>query len=408
MSTIRCPQCNLTNFATALTCRRCGYFFQTPSAGDGAAVNPAAPQASFAAVGGQQAFDEARKSSHTAAAGYAPQPQFPPRPNYSNYYEPPPSYQFHQTAKQKSGLAIASLVLGFIGCFFASPIGLILGIAAVVKANRRPAEYGGKGLAIAGIVLNGLGVLFLPVIVSVALPNLLAARRVANEAGAIMTIRQIAAAEYSYMASMEGECGDIQTLIAGKLINDLKLAKNEKNGYRFAVVNLPAGGCEIHATPLTTSHGKRSFFYSTEDDVFRAADKKGLAADKNDLPLDLDSPFDNEQKEFLRGQPNESAALSALRTLHSAEAVYAATTGAGSCGDLRDLAREELIKINLADGEEHGYRFAVKKLAQLGCEITATPISGTAARSFYVGSEGVIRGKAKNGAPADKNDPTLY
>ncbi|MDQ3799753.1 MAG: hypothetical protein M3384_09895, partial [Acidobacteriota bacterium] len=92
--------------------------------------------------------------------------------------------------------------------------------------------------------------------------------------------------------------------------------------------------------------------------------------------------------------------------LHSAEAVYAAETGAGNCGDLRELAREQLIKRALADGEEHGYRFAVRKLSPYGCEITATPISG-GARSFYIGNDGVMRGKAKNGAPADKNDPTL-
>jgi hypothetical protein len=402
MSTIRCPQCNLANFATAVTCRRCGYFFQTPSPAEGAAVNPAAAQPSFANSGGTSAQD----------AGYTHQSQFPlpPRPNYSNYYEPHRQpYQSYQSGKQKSGLAIASLVLGLIGCFFTSPIGLILGIAAVVKANRRPAEYGGKGLAIAGIVLNGLGLLFLPVIIAVALPNLLAARRAANEAGAIKTVRALADAEHSYMASMYGKCGDIQTLIAGRLINDLSLAKNERNGYRFMVVNLPAGGCEIHATPLTTSHGKRSFFYSTEDNVFRAADKKGLPADKKDLPLGSDFPSEDEPEESLWGQPpSESAALSTLRTLHSAEATYAATMGAGNCGDLRDLAREQLIERDLADGEEHGYRFAVRKISPFGCEITATPISSSAARSFYIGNDGVMRGKAKNGAPADKNDPTLY
>lgn len=415
MSTIRCPQCNLTNFATALTCRRCGYFFQAPSAAEGTAVNPSAAQASFPGVAGQQAFNEARDSggntTRAAAAGYTPQPQFPPpRSNYSNYYEPQQPYQsYYQPGKQKSGLAIASLVLGLIGCFVTSPIGLILGIVAVVKANRRPAEYGGKGLAIAGIALNGLGLLFLPVIISVALPNLLMARRAANETGAIATIRRLAAAERSYMASMSGNCGDIQTLIAGKLINEPSLAKNEKNGYRFTIDNLRNGGCEIHAVPLTTSHGRRSFFYSTEDNVFRAADKKGLAADKKDLPLDSDFSLDDEREDSLWGQPpNESGALSTLRTLHSAEATYAATTGNGSCGELGELAREGFIKRDLADGEEHGYRFAVKKISPYGCEITAAPVSSRAARSFYIGNDGVMRGKAKNGAPADKNDPTLY
>ncbi|HEX9959876.1 MAG TPA: DUF4190 domain-containing protein [Pyrinomonadaceae bacterium] len=387
------------NFATALACRRCGYFFQPPA--EGATPNVAAAQTSFG-NGAQQDFNEFQNAAQPA--GYAPQPQFPPP--RSNYYQP--QYNAYQSGKQKSGLAIASLALGIIGCFITSPIGLILGIVAMVKANRRPNEYGGKGLAIAGIVLNGLGLLFLPVVVAIAVPNLLAARRMANEAAAISTVRTLSAAEQKYMASTFGKCGDIQTLIAGKLINDLTLAKNEKNGYRFAVVNLPAGGCEIHATPLTTSEGTRSFFYSTEDNLLRAADKKGAAADKKDLPLGSDLRGEHEESSIFGQPPSESGAISALRTLSGAQATYAATVGAGSCGSLKDLANAQLIKTDLADGEASGYRFAVKKISQFGCEMTATPISNTAARSFYVGNEGVIRGKAKNGLPADKNDPPLY
>jgi hypothetical protein len=405
MSTIRCPQCNLTNFATAVACKRCGYFFQPPA--EGAAVPSAEPaQTSFGNGEQEQAFNEFPNAAQPA--GYSPQPQFPPPPR-QNYYQQQ-QYQSYQTSKQKSGLAIASLVLGILGCFFTSPIGLILGIVAMVKANRHPSEYGGKGLAIAGIVLNGLGLLFLPVIAAIAIPNLLAARRAANESSAISTIRTLADAEQKYMASTYGKCGDIQVLIAGKLVNDLSLAKNEKNGYRFVVVNLPAGGCEILATPLTTSHGTHSFYYSTEDRVIRAADKKGLAADKSASPLGSRSAGEDEQEETtLFGQPpSESGAISALRTLHGAQVTYAATVGNGSCGTLSQLAGAQLIKNDLADGESGGYRFAVKKISQFGCELNATPISNTAARSFYVGNEGVIRGKAKSGAPADKNDPPIY
>jgi hypothetical protein len=389
------------NFATALACRRCGYFFQPPAEGT---MPVAAPAETSFGNGEQQDFNEFQNVAPPPPS-YTPQPQFPPPPR-QNYYQP--QYQAYQSGKQKSGLAIASLVLGIIGCFITSPIGLILGIVAMVKANRHPNEYGGKGLAIAGIVLNGLGLLFLPFIVAIAVPNLLAARRMANEASAIKTVRTLSAAEQKYMVSMSGKCGDIQTLIAGKLINDLTLAKNEKNGYRFMVVNLPVGGCEIHATPLTTSQGTRSFFYSTEDNVLRAADKKGAAADKKDLPLGSDFPSERDESSLFGQPPSESGALSTLRTLSSAEATYAATVGAGNCGSLPELANAQLIKADLADGEANGYRFAVKKISQFGCEITATPISNSWARSFYVGNEGVIRGKAKNGQPADKNDPPLY
>jgi hypothetical protein len=389
------------NFATAVACKRCGYFFQPPP--EGTTVNPAPAQTSFGSGGEPQGFNEFQNA--VEPAGYAPQPpSFGAPPPRQNYYQP--QYQNYQTTKQKNGLAIASLVLGLIGCFITSPIGLILGIVSVVKANRHPHEYGGKGLAIAGIVLNGLGLLFLPVIAAIAIPNLLAARRAANEGSAIHTVRTLSAAEQVYMASMNGRCGDIQALIATKLVNDLTLAKNEKNGYRFIVQNLPAGGCEIHATPLTTSQGTRSFFYSTEDNTIRAAKKNGLPADRKDFPLGNDM-FDEPEQTVWGQPPSEQGAISSLRTLRGAQMTYTATFGAGSCGDLRDLAREQLIKRDLADGESGGYRFEVIKLNSSSCDLTATPISSTQARSFYIGYDGVVHGKAKNGQPADKSDPPL-
>jgi type II secretory pathway pseudopilin PulG len=308
------------------------------------------------------------------------------------------------------------MVLGLVGCLLTAPIGLILGIIAVVKANRYPREYGGKGFAIAGIALNSLGLLFVPIILAIAIPNLLAARRAANEASAIRTVRTLAQAEQSYMTSMSGKCGDIQSLIAGKLI-DVSLANNEKNGYRFMVVNFPAGGCEIHATPLTTSHGTRSFYYSTLDETIRAADKKGLAADANDLPLDSgfsdttgqpQSAAESDNETPWGQPPSERGAMANLRTLHAAQMTYAATAGNGNCTDFAGLAREKLIKTDLADGISDGYRFAVKNLTPYGCELTATPISKSySSRSFFVGADGAMRGKAKNGLPADKNDPPV-
>ena len=169
-----------------------------------------------------------------------------------------------------------------------APVGLILGIVSLVKANKRPFEYGGKGFAIAGTVLNSIGILLMPIILAIAIPNLLAARRAANEGSAISTVRMIADAEQTYRATAgKGRCGDLKTLQAANLI-DTVTAKGQKSGYSFIVINLPTlyGDCAITATPLSTSHGTRSFYYSTEDNVLRAANKNGLSADGSDMPLD--------------------------------------------------------------------------------------------------------------------------
>ena len=60
--------------------------------------------------------------------------------------------------------AVPSLVLGIISmmsCGMTGPIGLGLGIAALRQIEASPNAFGGKGLAIAGIITGGLGTLFL-------------------------------------------------------------------------------------------------------------------------------------------------------------------------------------------------------------------------------------------------------
>jgi len=66
---------------------------------------------------------------------------------------------------EKKGLAIASMVCGLL--FWFSIPGLILSILALVfslvqlnRIKKKPKEYGGKGMAIAGLVLGIIGVLF--------------------------------------------------------------------------------------------------------------------------------------------------------------------------------------------------------------------------------------------------------
>lgn len=302
MTSVRCPECQLTNWATAIACKRCGHLFQAAEAVSGS-FEP--EQNNF---GGHE-FDGENQTAPqpSAPANYQPQTDWAPNSsanqnyqsqNYQNYGQP--NYGYSPPANLKSGLAIASMVLGILGFITSiflvgillAPIGLILGIIALVKANKNPETYGGKGFAIAGVVTSGMIVLFIPIVAAIAVPNLLAARRAANEGSAIGSIRTLSSAEAVFMATAgAGKCGDLKTLGSQTLI-DSALAQGEKSGYRFMVVNLPTlnGGCEILAAPLTASTGTRSFYFSTEDGIIRAADKKGKFADKNDLPLGSDVP----------------------------------------------------------------------------------------------------------------------
>ena len=74
------------------------------------------------------------------------------------------------SGQPRKGLAITSLALGLLnvptlGHFgFGAIAGLITGIIAVFQADNRPSEYGGKGMAIAGIVLSVLSVVLIPIL----------------------------------------------------------------------------------------------------------------------------------------------------------------------------------------------------------------------------------------------------
>lgn len=282
MTSIKCPQCGLTNWLSAGECKRCRTVLQTAESHSN-----------------QNTFREQNYSNpdQTTYQHSAPPPNFAPPNGYSNSnygqnnYQ---NYQFRPTADVKSGLAIASMVLGILGFLTAfiliglvfAPIGLVLGIVAFVKIKKKPHLYGGQGFAIAGVILSSLVVLILPIIAAIAIPNLLAARKAANEGAAIAILRRLADAEQTMMSGKNGLCGDLKELAAAKLIDPI-MANGEKNGYRFAVINVPkiGGGCELHATPLSSSTGTRSFYFSTEDGEIRAGIKNGKYADKSDLPI---------------------------------------------------------------------------------------------------------------------------
>jgi type II secretory pathway pseudopilin PulG len=174
------------------------------------------------------------------------------------------------------------IVLGFI------PAALISGIIAARRTRVYPHQYGGRGLAITGIVCSSIGMVIVPVTAAIAIPNLLASRRAANEALAIRMMQNLEGAQQTAFATTHpgGICVDIPTLIKESLI-EREMQAGEKSGYRYQIVNLPGRGCEINATPLTKWTGTRSFYISTNEGVIRAAAKNGRPASQLDPPVDV-------------------------------------------------------------------------------------------------------------------------
>ena len=151
----------------------------------------------------------------------------------------------------RRGFAIASLVLGILGLptigllGVGAMAGIILGVVALVKARNAPAEYGGRGLAVAGIALAVISILLTPVIgilAAIAIPSLLRARISANESAAIGDIRTVISAEAAYQTLNGGYYDRLECLAApsgcipayaGPSVLTPEIARAAtKNGYR--------------------------------------------------------------------------------------------------------------------------------------------------------------------------------
>ena len=109
---------------------------------------------------------------------------------------------------EQKGLAITSLVSGILsvlGCIgVGSLVAIITGFMAMSKAKQEPHVYGGRGMAIAGIVM-GFGsfavVFIIGIIAAIAIPSLLRARVSANEAATIGDTRTVVSAEVAYASA---------------------------------------------------------------------------------------------------------------------------------------------------------------------------------------------------------------
>ena len=112
-----------------------------------------------------------------------------------------------------------------------------------------------------------------------------------------------------------------------------------------------------------------------------------------------------------RRAANEGSALSAMRSIHSAQVTYLNTGGAGNYGTLTDLGNERLVDTVLGAGSKSGYTFdcpAANLTAGPPATYFATAvptytaaISRTGTRSFVVSDDGIVRGKVTDTAAAN-------
>lgn len=331
MKTIRCPQCNLVCWTTISFCNRCNFDISGYLNEQGILVSENVERSYSESSARHFSANSNYKNNSTAdyqktdSANYHQEPQrsgsgyrlndssdnFRDSRNTSNQR---PGY--NQNISAKKGLAIWSLVLGIIsmpfilvfittiiavllalalgprGGVLGIIIGLIIpvsaiwtGIVSIKRVSRNPFEFGGKGLAIAGICCAAFGLLTVPLVAAIAVPNLLAARKSANEGSAISSLKTLIEAEKKYKSTTGISCADLKVLYDAKMIDSV-LQNGEKTGYRFVIKPLSTDKCSMTATPIDNSIGNRAFYYSTEDKVLREEKYSGSPATKNSKPMD--------------------------------------------------------------------------------------------------------------------------
>lgn len=194
-----------------------------------------------------------------------------------------------------NGMALWSLITGLFS--FCVPLlgilAIILGVLGIGNINKT--GQGGRNLAIAGIVLGSLGVLFILMILpAIAIPSLLRSRMSANEACMIGSLKTIAAGQtdYNNNASPHTYTGSLACLGSGQGAGgvqfiDPQLATGVKSGYSFELVagepiesGMQEYGASIWTWSATAwpidyrSTGVRSA-YVDETGIVRAGDEGG-------------------------------------------------------------------------------------------------------------------------------------
>lgn len=108
-----------------------------------------------------------------------------------------------------------------------------------------------------------------------------------------------------------------------------------------------------------------------------------------------------------RRAANEGSAQSSVRTMHSAQATYAATAGNGAYASMADLSTANLVDSQLATNVKSGYTFAVTPFVTTpptfllsGRPTNVSAITRTGNRAFCMSDDGVMRAAVQDTAPA--------
>ncbi len=184
-------------------------------------------------------------------------------------------------AKPRKGLAIASLVLGIVsiptlGLIVVGAIaGIVLGVVALSKIKNNPQAYGGKNLAIAGIVTSAVSLVLVVVwgiLAAIAVPKLQNNLQQGREFGAIKTLQSVHENQAQFNA-MKGRFGTLEELNQAGLLDSAYSNDQIVAGYRYSVSDLSNDTFCVHADRSSDSVAGKDFVIC-EEGVIRYVESK--------------------------------------------------------------------------------------------------------------------------------------
>jgi type IV pilus assembly protein PilA len=195
-------------------------------------------------------------------------------------------------ATETSGLAVGSLICGIL--FFILPTAIaaiVMGHVSRAAIRRSGGRKTGEGMALAGLILGYIGVAIIPIVLiiaAIAIPSLLRARMLANEASAVASLRTLNEAVANYSVAHGKVPQSLMDLgpSASEPMIDAVLAAGAKSGYVFDYEPLAAdsagaksSGYSITANPIVPGTTGRRFFFTDQTAAIRADENRAATAD---------------------------------------------------------------------------------------------------------------------------------
>ncbi len=207
-------------------------------------------------------------------------------------------------APETSGLAIASLISGFL--FFIFPAGVlavVFGHVARSQIRKSAGRLKGAGIALAGLILGYAGIALVVVILLIAafaIPNLTRPAKAANEASAVSGLRDISRAAIQYQGLYHGYPSGLSALgpplagngpdADGAGLIDRWLLSGSRNGYTFQYHPVSShndgviDGFDVNADPITPGTTGTRHFHIDESGVIHF--ERSAQAGRNSPPIE--------------------------------------------------------------------------------------------------------------------------